>query len=240
MTLFERLKREPLLQDTQTFVYLLLSRLSISEVVAASKFKKAASVDRDQEPRALIKVREQCNALNYSEPHTDTIVSIFKEMVTLAKLIQTAWLIQSKGMSDVLVKREAISLAHAITLVEITDDNILSSVRERATLLTGQILESLTKPENIEHLECVTSLLKECFPHIDAPKLEHAVATMMSGIDALNELDSTVIIDIDEGEAVERTKGLRENSVFKSVDPSGTQPSTEQINAKTRSICTIS
>ena len=239
MTLFERLKREPLPQET--FVYLLLYRLSISEVVAASKFKKPASVVVDQEPSVLRKVREQCNDLNYSELRTETIVFIFNEMVTLAKLIQTAWLIQSQEMSVDVVKREAISLAKAITLVEITDDNILSSLRGRATVLTGKILESLTTPGNIEQLERVTSLLKECFPHIDAPKLEHAVATMMSGIDALKELDSTVIIDIGaDGEGVERTKGPRENSVFKPGVPSGQQPSTEQINAKNRSICTIS
>ena len=239
MTIFQHLKNDQRLQDAPEFVHLLLCRLSIAEVVAASKFKKPIVDEVELESNVIKKIREKCNALNYSAPRTDAIASIFKEIVTIAKLIQTAWLIQSKDTSDAVVKREAISLAKAITLTEVTNDNILTSIREYATKLTSQILDSLNKPEGIGQLEIVTSLLKECFPHIDVSKLDNAIITMSRGIDELKlmsiadeDLDDTIIVDSGvEGQIVERpslSDGLKENGIFRpaaraSNDGLGTQ-----------------
>lgn len=63
MTLFQRLKSDPLLHDTQSFVHLLLHRLSISEVIAASKFKKSITDEVGQEPNALKKGRNRQRTL---------------------------------------------------------------------------------------------------------------------------------------------------------------------------------
>ncbi len=89
MTLFQRLKSDPLLHDTQSFVHLLLHRLSISEVIAASKFKKSITDEVGQEPNALKKIREKCKTLNYSEPHTDTIAFIYLTRINFRNNVAT-------------------------------------------------------------------------------------------------------------------------------------------------------
>ena len=245
MTLFERVKQDPLLQDTHAFVPLLLHRLSISEVIAASKFKQPITAEADQDQQAPQNIRETCRRLNYSEQRTETIASIFKEIVTLAKLIQTAWRIQSNDRSERVVKQEAIVLAQAITSVKITPENILRSVKASATTLTDQLLECLNTPENIMQLDHVTVILKECFPQIDVPKLEAAVLRMMSGIGALKsaeeELHNTVLIDrSDAGEALSPPKVLIEHSLFKSAEQNHSNPSTAEQHTTRESWCAIS
>ena len=187
MTLFNRIKTDPELQALPEFVRLLLCRLSVSEVIAAAKFKQPPTDESGQEANVIKKISEKCIELQYSETHTDTLTSIFKEVVTIAKLIQAAWQLQSKDRLEKDVRREAAKLSRDITEGKV-------SIKEYASTLTGKMLESLKNPDDIDQLDRIAPLLQECFPSIDEEKLNRAMLKIIKEINLLKSFAVTVEI----------------------------------------------
>lgn len=185
MTLFNRIKTDPELQALPEFVRLLLCRLSVSEVNAATKFKKPPIDESAQEANVIKKVNEKCIELQYSKEHAEIITRIFKEVVLMAKLIQAAWQIQSKDCLEQDVKRDAALLVQAITEGKV-------SIKEYAPALTAKMLESLKNPQDINQLDRIAPLLLECFPFIDGEKLNHAMDSIIKEINLLKSFSNTI------------------------------------------------
>lgn len=177
MTLYKTLQCDERLQDTTSLVYLLLKRLAISEVIAATKFKKTPTTDPDH-AAVLKKITQKCISLKTDAVQTDAILTIFRQIITIASLIQTAWLEQSKDTKPNLVKENALALARSITSKSITENDLLPNIREYSAILTDQIITSLINLEEIPDVALIPSLLYACFPHIETCALENAMATI--------------------------------------------------------------
>lgn len=204
MTLFETLQRDQRLQDTTSLVYLLLKRLAISEVIAATKFKKTSTVDPDH-AAVFEKIAQKCLLLKADTVQTDAILTIFRQIITLAGLIQAAWHEQSKDMKASVVKDNTLALASAITSKPITETDLLSNIRECSAILTDQIITSLINLEEIADIDLIPSLLSSCFPLIDSDSLKNAMATITLKMNTLKKDEEYQVIDQKEQEEQEET-----------------------------------
>lgn len=188
MSLFQYINKDSILKTSNPFVHLLLSRLSTAEVFGALKYKKpAVMIEGTQESKILSKIREKCYSLHYSEFQSNTIISIFKAMMTLTKLIQIEWLKQSEDLSEETINIQTIALASAITEAEITSENLQRKIGEHGAKLTNQVLHHLKNPEDITQLDDISAILLACFPAIEIEGLQNAVTMIATGIATLNE-----------------------------------------------------
>lgn len=197
MTLFSRIQDDPRFSDRTSFVYLFLCRLSISELMAVSKFKKTTSRDNTGEPVVIKNVRERCLSRGYGAETTNSMLSVFQEIFNLAQLIQTTWLNESQHKTEATIKQEALSLAQAITSKTVTQQTIFDVAREHAATLTDQLIESLTQLQAVDTLQDIVALLQETFPSIDVDRVASAIQTIKTNIDTLNNHHDTVLIGAD-------------------------------------------
>ncbi|MFZ4076735.1 MAG: hypothetical protein ACOYKA_02000 [Legionellaceae bacterium] len=202
MTLFDTLQHDERLQDTTSLVYLLLKRLAISEVIAGTKFKKTPTTDPDH-TAVFEKITQKCVSLKADAVQTDAILTIFRQIVAIAGLIQAAWHEQSKNTKPNIIKEKTLALARSITSKPITENDLLLNIRECSAILTDQIITKLINLEEIPNLSPISPLLQACFPAIVTTALEEALATIKLKIDTL---DSNHEYDMLDEEANEETK----------------------------------
>ena len=188
MTLFDLIKNHTVLQDQTSFLYLVVKRLAISELFAALQFKKKIDIissspttNHNIPPKLL----EKCLKLDCSETKQECIIEIIKEIYSIATLIQNAWRQQSEHLSIEEVKKDAQVLASAITLTEITEDNLLINIREYSSRLTDSILDKLVRSDLIEPVDLIEPMIIEVFPHINHESLSLSLVSINEKIHQL-------------------------------------------------------
>ena len=190
MPLFDHLNKHPQLQDHSSFTYLLLKRLALSEVIAATRLQPNTTNTTEREANIAKKIRDKCAAL--PPQGNEPILAILMRVISIATLIQNAWRIKNRNTAIATIKENTLALANSITLVSNNETNLLSTVREHSSHLTDLIIEALIKPEKIEHLpleqlDLIEPILVESFPDIDISKLKQYLTDIRNHIDFLKK-----------------------------------------------------
>lgn len=180
MPLFTDIKNNPQLSDQTSFVYLVLKRLAISEIIAATRFKMASPLETERELKVPAKIHLKCESLPAET--SEKVLDLFKAIITIASLIQNAWKIQQQNTPIKTIQANAITLAQEITELTITSDNLLALVREYSSDLTDQIIEKLSMPQEIQQLELIEPMLLMAFPKIDKSKLKTEIDIISDSI----------------------------------------------------------
>lgn len=194
MPLFDNLQKHPQLQDQSSFVYLLLKRLALSEIIAANLFIKNVTVTTERELSVPSRIREKCDAL--PPEGSEHILNILTHIVSIARLIQSEWAIRNQNTPIPTLKENALVLACSITSTSLNEKNLLSNVREHSSNLTDLIIDTLIKPDkieqlNLEQLDLIEPILVQSFPEIDIAKLKLDLMELRNKIDFLkNNIDS--------------------------------------------------
>ena len=183
MPLFTDIKNNVQLTDQTSFVYLLLKRLAMSEIIAATRFKMASPLETERELKIPAKIQLKCK--NLPEETSEKVLDIFKAIITIASLIQNAWKIQQQNTPIKTIQANALTLAQEITGLTITPDNLLALVREYSSDLTDQIIEKLKIPHGIQQLELIEPMLLVAFPEINASKLRTEIDIISGSIECL-------------------------------------------------------
>ena len=183
MPLFTDIKNNAQLTDQTSFVALVLKRLAISEIIAATRFKVSSPLETEREIDVPAKLKLKCQTL--PEETSAKALDIFKAIISIASLIQNAWKMQHQNTPVKTVQANALALAQDITGLAITPDNLLALVRRYSSDLTDQIIEKLSTPHEIQQLDLIEPMLIAAFPQIDGIKLKAELTIISDSIEWL-------------------------------------------------------
>ena len=172
------------LLGSDDFISLFRRRLFAVEALSAIKFNQSAS----RESNTLNNIREKCTNRGYPDSKTESIVNIFAEYMTVARLIQAECNAEWAGKPGKVIKEYALKSARAVISKDIKEETLLQSISEYITGLTDPLLDSLTDMEPIGELDVITQSITECFPSIDQARLIQSIYNMTQEIKKLKPL----------------------------------------------------
>ncbi|HBI21158.1 MAG TPA: hypothetical protein DDY37_00985 [Legionella sp.] len=221
MKLFLNTKNQPALFFPESFAGLLLQRLYIMEAVAASKYKKEEKANPGSALIALIETK--CAQREYNATQTACIVAIFKEVIQLSQLIQTACIAEWEGKSEDTETVRERGLASAQTILPPFEDQS-QAIRAYLSPFTDKIMDSLAYPDMTSDLNRLEACLIQCYPGIDQARLKKSIESIDTQMDAIDILEET---------SSQTSSPLRNLSLFESKIPPNSP-------AKAPSYCSIS
>ncbi|STX55632.1 chorismate mutase [Legionella beliardensis] len=174
----------------------LLLRLSVMEGIAASKFIHNRPIyDQDRELLVLENIKIKCSKRGFSQPKINLVQEFFKNNMTLAKLVQEAFVNECNNKSKTQVLNEAIISISKITEQAVSKETLLSSMRIFIDGLTEKLIQNIEFLADDNAYDLLKQIIINCFTQIDTMQLTEVVEnfkTCMKQYQQTNSCDSQI------------------------------------------------
>lgn len=199
----------------------LLMRYAVMEDVAAVKILQNKPIfDPEREQLVLENIRLKCVKYGYEPYKIEVIQQFFIHNMTIAKLIQEAFVSHCHGQSKESILACALVSTCEITGQTVEEKNLLGSIREFIDGLTDEIMTQIDHLTHEPSYQLLKELIEKCFDAIDKKLLGNTFDLL---IDEMNRYQK--ILEKKKAQQDCKEKGQTVSEQAKNVIKKGVLPS---------------